>query len=88
MLNIVQDSALLESIGAQTETVRLRSLLLCTDKRLTFYNGRGSVMDITWMDITLLDITGRKVCCVFVGEYRWEPHDSEESESQPYQQWH
>lgn len=31
MLNIVQDSALLESIGAQTETVRLIPLLFSTD---------------------------------------------------------
>lgn len=37
MLNIVQDSALLESIGAQTETVRLRSLFPL------FYDANSSV---------------------------------------------
>lgn len=47
MLNIVQDSALLESIGAQTETVRLRSMLLSTAKQLTFHEARSSVMDWT-----------------------------------------
>lgn len=72
MLNIVQDSALLESIGAQTETVRL--FIYST----VFYDAKKA----EWW-------TGHHDICVFVlGEYRWEPHDCEESESQPYQQWH
>ena len=80
MLNIVQDSALLESIGAQTETVRLRSQLSSTDKKTkkTFYDARSSMMD--WIS--------RLLCFVVIGEYRWESHDSEESESQPHKQWH